>query len=123
MEPSIVKKNNIFMLDTIKRILKHGIYLGDISSPDYYMMNLCKHFNSNSPFRAVYQEDKVIIETQDFEPIAGFRIRRNTLELASIGKDDFFNCFMDILEFVCKPLPKEKEKEKKQIDDSEFEWI
>jgi len=49
-------------------------------------------------------------------------IRNNTLYIIPAGEDNFFSCFVKIIEHI-SDVHKRKKEEKKKIDENAFDWI
>ena len=114
-------KDNYF-LKMIIRVLEDGIYLGEISSSEEYLNGIVEMFNSHSDVFCRYEHKMIIIEDPMCNPIMSLAIRNNTLYLIPAGEDNFFSCFVKIIEHVSNVHKRKKEK-KKQIDENAFEWI
>jgi hypothetical protein len=128
---------NVYLLDTIKKILRSGIYLGAMTDSENYLLDLCSFFNERNIVNAIYNGDEVILETKDWRPILSLEIHDNTLVIIPLEEANFFQCFIDTIEFVTKvpkkaykkkeektpKKAKEDEKTKKEINENEFEWI
>tara|TARA_R110000824_G_scaffold178785_1_gene358648 strand:- start:1927 stop:2334 length:408 start_codon:yes stop_codon:yes gene_type:complete len=122
----------------IEKILTHGINLGDFTAKESedYLLDLCQYINKNRIFKAVFQNNKVIIETYDWSPIIAIRIFKGTLQVSPLSENNFFESFMTLLAFVtARNTIKEFIDEididekgiaplmKKDKDDNEFDWI
>ena len=119
----------------IERILTYGVNLGIMSlkESEDYLLDLCLFINKNKQFKAVYQDNKVIIETYGWDPILAVRIYIGTLQISPMSENSFFESFLSILGFISsKNVVKEfideidlegAEEESDKKDDSEFDWI
>ena len=121
------KRSNVYLMDTIKRVLKHGIYLGDESDPDEYLSDLCDFFNKKDFVSAIFEAGEVILEAHDWRPIMSFKIEQSTLFITPLGEADFFQGFLDVLQFVCLPpkakLAEIKKQKQAEEEDGVFDWI
>lgn len=129
----MTKRSNIYLLNTVKRVLTHGIYLGANTNADKYLSELCNFFNERGFCGATYEDDEVIIESREWIPIMSLRIVKNTLIFVPLSEAVFFQSFLDTLEFATqiwtakdydqKQEDKKEEKPKKDDDSDDFEWI
>ena len=88
---------NIYLLNTVKKILKNGIFLGALTRPDEYLNDLAEYFNESGFCSAVFDGDELVIEGRDWVPILSLRIEQNTLIIVPLEEPRFFQSFMDII--------------------------
>ena len=129
----MTKRSNVYLLNTVKKILSQGIYLGAYTNPDHYLSDIANFFNERGFCSALRDGDEVIIESRDWTPIMSLRIEQNTLVISPLEPASFFQSFMDTLEYVTtigptkeynkKPQPKEEKTEEGETDGDDFEWI
>ena len=130
----MTKRSNIYLLNTVKKILSQGIYLGAYTNRDKYLLDIANFFNDRGFCNAIHHGDEVIIESRDWTPILSIRIEQNTLLITPLEPATFFQSFLDTLEYVTtigptkdynkKPAPKVENENKEDPDDSDdFEWI
>ena len=127
-------RSHNYLLITVKKILRNGIYLGALTKPHEYLSDIANFFNERGFCRAIHVKDEVIIEADDWTPIMSLTIEKNTLIMTPLMDANFFQCFMDTLEYVTKvgvkksydqkepEVNKETKKDDKN-DDPDFEWI
>lgn len=130
----MTKRSNIYLLNTIKKILSKGIYLGAYTDADQYLTDVSNFLNERGFCNAIHHGDEVIVESKDWTPIMSIRIEKNTLVLEPLESATFFQSFLDIIEYVTaigstkdynkKPESKVEQEEKSESDDSDdLEWI
>jgi hypothetical protein len=129
----MTKRSNAYLLNTIKRILTHGIYLGANTNPDRYLEDLCYFFNQRGLCYATLDNDELIIEDRGWTPMLSLKIEKNTLIFTPLEDAVFFQSFLDTLEFVTnvwtakkydkKEETKKEDSPKKDDDSDDFEWI
>ena len=111
-----------YFLKMIVRVMEHGIYLGEISSSEEYLDSIVGMFNSRSDVFCRYENKNLIIEDSMCNPILSLAISRDTLYVIPAGEDNFFSCFVKIIEHVSN-VHKRKKEQKKKIADDAFDWI
>ena len=123
----------------IQRIFTSGIDLGDLTAKESedYLLDFCQFINKDRVFKANFQDNKVIVETFNWEPIMAIRIYKGTLQLTPLSENSFFDTFMLILGYVAarssikefideidlEKLGIEEVPKKEKVDVSEFDWI
>tara|TARA_R100001443_G_scaffold39671_2_gene53090 strand:+ start:540 stop:947 length:408 start_codon:yes stop_codon:yes gene_type:complete len=123
----------------IQRIFTSGINLGDLTDKESedYLLDFCQFINKDRVFKANFQDNKVIVETFNWEPIMAIRIYKGTLQLTPLSENSFFETFMLILGYVSakssikefideidlEKLGVEEALGKEKVDVSEFDWI
>ena len=120
----------------IERILTYGINLGDLTAKESedYLLDLCQFINKDRQMKAVFQDNKVIIETFSWEAIAAVRIYKGTLQITPLSESNFFDSFMSVLGFITAKnsikefvdeldMEETEQDEKIKNDTSEFDWI
>ena len=95
--------------------MDHGIYLGEISSPEEYLSNIVDIFSSRSDVFCRYENKVAIIEDSVCIPIMSLSIRNNTLYIIPAGEDNFFSCFVKIIEHISDVHKRKKEEKKQKI--------
>ena len=118
----MISKDKNYFFKMIKRILEDGIYLGNIKSSEEYLDNMVNTFNRDYDLFCRFDHKAVTIEDSMCNPIVNLMIRNNTLYVIPSVEDNFFSCFMKIIEHVSKEHQRKKD-EKKEIDENAFEWI
>ena len=123
----MIKRSNIYLLNTVKKILSQGIYLGAYTNADRYLSDITNFFNERGFCNAILDGDEVIVETKDWTPIMSIRIEQNTLLISPLDPPMFFQSFLDALEYVTKigptkdynkkPQPKVESEEKNDKSD------
>ena len=102
-----------------------------------YLLDFCQFINKDRVFKANFQDNKVIVETFNWDPIMAIRIYKGTLQLTPLSENSFFETFMLILGYVTarssikefideidlEKLGVEEIAEEKKVDVSEFDWI
>ena len=74
-------RSHNYLLITVKKILKNGIYLGALTKPNEYLSDITNFFNERGFCRAIHVKDEVILEADDWTPIMSLTIEKNTIIL------------------------------------------
>ncbi len=112
-----------YFLKMIIRAVEHGIYLGEIDSPEKYMDDLVNSFVNESTLFCKYDNNIVIIEDSMCNPILNLAINKSTLFIVPAGEDNFFSCFMKVIRHVSDVHKKNKKAKNEKINEESFEWI
>ena len=102
--------------------MENGIYLGEISSSEEYLNDVVEVFGSRSDVFCRFEHKTVIVEDSMCNPIMSLAISNNTLYIIPAGEDNFFSCFVKVIEHVSN-VHKRKKEQKKKIDDDAFDWV
>ena len=130
------RRSNIYLLNTIRKILSKGIYLGAYTDADRYLNDISNFLNERGFCNAIRHGDEVVVESKDWNPIMSICIENNTLILTPLESATFFQTFLDTLEYVTKIGPtknynkkpqtteqNEEKKDKSDDDSPDFDWI
>ena len=111
-----------YFLKMIIRLLEHGIYLGELESPDQYLQDIVDTFAKETSLFCKYENNIVIIEDSMCNPIMNLAMNKDTLFVVPASEDNFFSCFMKVIKHVSDVHRKNKNK-KKEVDENAFEWV
>ena len=111
-----------YFLKMIIRAMDHGIYLGNVDSSEDYLNDIVEMFAKETDLFCRYESKTVVIEDSMCNPIMNLAISKDTLFIVPAGEDNFFSCFMKVIKHVSN-VHKEKKNKKKEVDESDFEWI
>ena len=112
-----------YFLKMIIRIFNHGIYLGELESPEEYMEDLINIFANDTELFCRIENKTVVIEDSMCIPIMNLAINNNTLFVVPAGEDNFFSCFMKVIRHVSNVHKKKKETKNEKINEESFEWV
>ena len=105
------------LFEQIQRALLHGVKIDNKEDTQLYLLSICRYINEQTHNRALFQNNKLIIESSTYDPILSLEMSKDTLYINPLGEDDFFNSFMSVLKFMgTKNKPKE-------VYDDEFDWV
>jgi len=101
--------------EEIKKAIKYGIFLGDISDDesDLFLRELNLFLIKKKNFCFFSNTTKAIIVSSDLEDLAEIFIHRGTLKVTPLAAEGYFKIFMDMLEFISKKHKKETEDKAK----------
>ena len=101
----------------IQAALLYGIAIDDNQDSELYLLSICKYINEQTTNRALFEGNKLLIDSSTYSPILSLEVNSSTLYINPLGEDDFFSSFMSVLKYVGKSAQQE------EVYDSEFEWI
>ena len=119
----------------IERILTYGVNLGDLTRKESedYLLDLCQFVNKEGLFRATFQDNKVIVESISWNPVAAIRVHKSTLQIAPLSENSFFDMFVAVLGFVASKnsikqfideiSPEDDDLCPDKPETDEFDWI
>ena len=124
----MVDKTNVYLLKMIKGIFEDGIYLGPTGSSKEYLSGICNYFNSKNETFAHFDHKMLQIEDSLCNPIVSLMVRNDTLYILPAKEVNFFICFKDILEYICKinekeKIPSDNSDNSDESDNSDFDWV
>ena len=105
------------LFSQIKSALMYGIEVGENVS-EIYLLSICKYINEETNNRALFEGDRLLVESPSYEPILSLEVKKDTLFINPLGEDDFFSSFMSILKYIAK-----KHKKEEEVYDDEFDWV
>jgi hypothetical protein len=105
--------------DEIKRAIKHGIYLGQVSDEEehIFLTGLNSFLISKNNFCFLTESTGTIIVSSVSEDLAEIFIHRGTLKITPLTSEGYFKIFMDTLEFISKKHEQETNNVKDKVSD------
>jgi len=119
----IMTKDEISLM--IRRTLKYGIFLGKqpVEEDRRYLLKLAAFINKRKRYNCVVDsETRLLVESRYMDSLFFVDVEKNILTFIPLTDEDFFDAFMEVLEFITETNKKNKtEKVKKQ--DIDLDWI
>jgi hypothetical protein len=105
--------------DEIKRAIKHGIYLGEMSDEkeQVFLTGLNSFLISKNNFCFLTESTGTIVVSSVSEDLAEIFIHRGTLKITPLAAEGYFKIFMDTLEFISKKYEQEPVNAKDKASD------
>ena len=122
MEDTMSKEQVSFM---IKRTLKYGIFLGKQPEEEdrRFLMKLATFINKRKRHNAVLESDnRLLVESRYMDSLFFVDVEKNIVNFVPLTDENFFDAFMEVLEFLTQAERTiKKEKIKKQ--DIDLDWV
>jgi hypothetical protein len=122
MEDTMSKEQVRFM---IKRTLKYGIYLGEQPEEEdrRFLMKLATFINKRKRHNAVLESDnRLLVESRYMDSLFFVDVEKNIVNFVPLTDENFFDAFMEVLEFITQ-TEKTVKKEKIKKQDINFDWV
>ena len=105
------------LFEEIQAALVYGIKIDDEQDPESYLLSICKYFNEETNNRALFEDNRLLVESSTYSPILSLEMNGDTLRINPLGEEDFFSSFVSVLKYIAIS------NQPKEVYDSEFEWI
>ena len=108
--------------EEIKKAIKHGIYLGNLSESEQkkYLLELFSYLVEKNNFCFLTDNNQTIIVSSVDEEVAEIFVHAGSLKIIPQASDGYFQVFMDVLEFIsAKHREEMKQLEKKTINEDD----
>jgi len=108
--------------EEIKKAIKHGIYLGNLSDAEQkkYLLELFSYLVEKNNFCFLTDNNQTVIVSSVDEEVAEIFVHAGTLKIIPQASDGYFQVFMDVLEFIsAKHREEMKQLEKKTINEDD----
>lgn len=122
MEEVMTKEEIRFM---IKRTLKYGVFLGQQTDVQdrRFLLKLAAFINKRKRHNAVVEDDnRILIESRYMDSLFYVDIEKNVLNFVPLTDENFFDAFLEVLEFIAESERTSK-KEKIKKEDIDFDWV
>tara|TARA_A100001201_G_scaffold98334_1_gene84756 strand:+ start:225 stop:617 length:393 start_codon:yes stop_codon:yes gene_type:complete len=90
--------------------------------------DLCRFIEEQGQFHCSLEDEKIILETLYYEPLAEIEINKSILHITPINDENYFTAISAVMNFFYQQEKSELEtkqerKNNKKIDPNAFEWI
>ena len=122
MEEVMTKEEIRFM---IKRTLKYGVFLGQQTDVQdrRFLLKLAAFINKRKRHNAVVEDDnRILIESRYMDSLFYVDIEKNVLNFVPLTDENFFDAFLEVLEFIAES-EKSNKSEKVNKEDIDLDWI
>ena len=122
VEEIMTKEEISFM---IKRTLKYGVFLGEQAPAQdrRFLLTLAAFINKRKRHNAVIEnENRLLVESRYMDSLFYVDIENNVLSFVPLTDENFFDAYMEVLEYLAHTSRKPKQ-EKVKKEDIDLDWI
>ena len=109
----------------IKRTLKYGVFLGEQppAQDRRFLLTLAAFINKRKRHNAVIEnENRLLVESRYMDSLFYVDIEKNVLSFVPLTDENFFDAYMEVLEYLAHTSRKPKQ-EKVKKEDIDLDWI